>query len=143
MTNPPDGASGQDTPDAPPGPPARTKSTTRTLVIMVGVVLAIAALGLAALVIYTRFFSLTGAAGGDCLTGDIDKPYSIEVTECGGPDANYQVVGRVEDKSMAEFESNAGKKACQSFKEAEFLYFEGFGDDATASGAILCLTTAS
>lgn len=143
MTNPPEGTSDQDTPHAPPGKPARTRSTTRTVVIMVGVVLGIAALGLAALVIYTRFFTLTDAAVGDCLAGDINKPYSIEITDCGTPQANYQVVGRVEDKSMAEFESKAGKKACKPFKEAEFLYFEGFGDDATASGAILCLRTAS
>lgn len=143
MTNPPEGASERGTPNAPPGPPARTNSTTKTLVIMVGVVLAIAALGLAALTIYTRFFTLTDAAVGDCLTGDINKPYSIEITECGAPNANYQVVGRVEDKSMAEFESKAGKQACRPFKEAEFRYFEGFGDDATASGAILCLTRAS
>ncbi|GAA5128178.1 LppU/SCO3897 family protein [Haloechinothrix salitolerans] len=143
MTNPPEDASGERKPHAPPGPPARTTSTTKTLLIMVGAVLGIAALGLAALIIYTRFFTLTGAEVGDCLTGDINKPYSIEVADCGAPDATYRVVGRVEDKTMAEFESKAGKKACAPFKDAEFVYFEGYGDDATASGAILCLSEAN
>ncbi|MPY77476.1 MAG: hypothetical protein GEV04_03080 [Actinophytocola sp.] len=136
MTKPPDRA-------APPGPPPHPKSTKRTLVIMVSVVLGIAPLGLVALFVYTRFFTLTGAQVGDCLAGDIDKPYSIEITDCGAADANYRVVGRVEDKSMVEFESKAGKKTCAPFKDAEFLYFEGFGDDAAASGAILCLSKAS
>lgn len=143
MTNPPEGESAEHTPYSPPRSPARTKSTTKTLAIMVAVVLGIAALGLAALFIYTRFFTLTGAEVGDCLAGDINKPYSIAITDCGTPDANYQVVGRVEDKTMAEFESKAGKKACAPFKDAEFLYFEGFGDDAAASGAILCLSKAN
>lgn len=143
MTNPPEPASATRGPYAPPGPPQRSKSPTKVLVIMVSVVLGLAALGLAALFVYVRFYELTGAEVGDCLAGDIEDPYSIAITECGTQDARYEVVGKVEDKTMADFESDAGERACTRFDRAEYLYFEGFGDDAAASGAILCLAEPS
>jgi hypothetical protein len=119
--------SAQNSPDARvPAPRSRRRS-------VVGIVIAVILLaGLVALVLYVRTTSPSSAAVGDCLqrgSGD-----SVAIVECDDPNAEFEVVGRVEDQTEIE----AGITSCSPFEEqgSTQVYWEG---EQGGSGFVLCL----
>jgi hypothetical protein len=70
------------------------------------------------------------AVVGDCVkqTGD----NSVKVVDCGSGDAQYKVVGRVEDKSAI----SASLSACREFKDTDKTYWYG---EQGKNGTVLCL----
>ena len=72
---------------------------------------------------------------GDCVAQEGSD--DLKVVECGSADADYKVVGRVEDKTQTE----AGISACGPFVDqgAEQAYWEG---ESGKKGLVLCLAPA-
>jgi len=78
---------------------------------------------------------LTGAPStakaGDCVKVEGDTP---TVVECTAPEAEYQVVARLEDKTEVEF--HISRNICSGHPEAERAFWEG---KKGGSGYVLCL----
>jgi hypothetical protein len=86
--------------------------------------------GLAGVAYYFRTHDASAAKVGDCVTktgGD-----GIAITGCGDSDADFTVVGWVEDKS----EIAASISACSDFGNATSSYWEGKSGE---KGTVLCL----
>jgi hypothetical protein len=121
-------------PSAPPPTdapePARKRSRRGKVigVVLVGVFIAI----LAALTIYAKRTSPSGAAVGDCLRRGMQD--AVAVVPCGDPEAEFEVVGRVEDQTEIE----AGISTCSPFADqgATQVYWEG---EQGGTGFVLCL----
>jgi len=108
-------------------PPA--KSTTGAKIVMV-IVLVLLFGGLGAAVYFVRQSDPGLAKVGDCVaqgSGD-----SISVVECSDPDADFTVVGRLENKTQID----AGLFACSDFDKATSSYWEG---EQGEQGTVLCL----
>lgn len=109
-----------------PAPRSRRRS-------VIGIVVAVVFLaGLVAVVLYLRTTSPSSAAVGDCLergSGD-----SVTVVECDDPNAEFEVVGRVEDQTEIE----AGITSCSPFEDqgSTQVYWEG---EQGGTGFVLCL----
>jgi hypothetical protein len=69
------------------------------------------------------------AAAGSCVKADGD---SVTVLSCDDSDAEFKVLGRVEDKTQIA----AGITACGDFDGTEQTYWESSGGD---TGFVLCL----
>ncbi|HXV94721.1 MAG TPA: hypothetical protein VD813_15565, partial [Pseudonocardia sp.] len=72
------------------------------------------------------------AVAGDCVArvGDDD----LRIVDCGGGEAEFRVVGRLEDRTAAD----AGAFACTEFPEATNVFWQGEPDPG-ATGFVLCL----
>jgi hypothetical protein len=120
----------------PPGPapqPARRGGAGRAIVILVVVLVVVG--GLIGAGIYLNRDAANKAKVGDCVAqqGSDD----LKVVECGSADADFKVVGRVEDKTQTE----ASLGACDAFVDqgAEQAYWEG---EPGKKGLVLCLAPA-
>jgi hypothetical protein len=120
----------------PPGPapqPARRGGAGRAIVILVVVLVVVG--GLAAAGWYFSRDAANKANVGDCVQqqGSDD----LKVVDCASADADYKVVGRVEDKTQTE----ASLGACDDFTDqgAESAYWEG---ESGKKGLVLCLAPA-
>jgi hypothetical protein len=67
---------------------------------------------------------------GDCVAQDGQD--SVHLVDCAGSDAEYTVVGRLEDTSQI----SAGIGACGDFETATSSYWEG---EQGGKGTVLCL----
>jgi hypothetical protein len=114
----------------PPGPaqPARRGGAGRLIVILVVAVVVIG--GLIALGVFLNRDAASSAKVGDCVqqSGGDD----IKVVKCDDANADYKVVGRVENKTQVE----ASLSACDPFPDAESAYWEGKPGE---KGLVLCL----
>jgi hypothetical protein len=121
----------------PPGPapqPARRGGGARRAIVILVVLLVVVG-GLVAVGIFLNRDSASSAKVGDCVQqkGSDD----LKVVKCDSADADYKVVGRVEDKTQTE----AGLNACSPFVDqgAEQAYWEG---ESGKKGLVLCLAPA-
>jgi hypothetical protein len=115
----------------PPGAVVSPKRSRRRSVVSIVFIVVFSA-GLIALVVYLRGASASSAAVGDCLkrgSGD-----SIAIVECDDPEAEFEVVGRVEDQTEIE----AGITTCSPFEDqgSTQVYWEG---EQGGAGFVLCL----
>jgi hypothetical protein len=85
------------------------------------------------------------AKAGDCL-GNLDAPAegettdanNAEVVDCNSADAKYNVVGRVNGKTFAEFDADGDMKICgDAGVTAEAQFWSG---EEGKTGYVLCLT---
>jgi hypothetical protein len=108
-------------------PPAKTSLAQK---IVVGLIVLALAGCLGGAVFWVRTTDPQSAEVGDCVaqgSGD-----SISVVECGDADADFTVVGRLENKTQIE----AGLFACSDFESATSSYWEG---EQGEKGIVLCL----
>jgi len=101
--------------------------------VVAGMVLVVAVLAvLAGLGVYVSRTDAGDAAAGDCLRRRGRD--SVAVVACHHPDAEFEVVGRVEDQTERE----AGTITCDNFAErgATQVYWEG---EEGGTGFVLCL----
>ncbi|HSK95177.1 MAG TPA: hypothetical protein VK891_01045 [Euzebyales bacterium] len=96
------------------------------------VLLAVVVAALAALAVYASRTSATSAAVGDCLRRSSGE--SVAIVPCDDPEAEFEVVGRVEDQTEIE----AGITTCSPFADrgATQVYWEG---EQGGTGFVLCL----
>jgi hypothetical protein len=111
-----------------PGPAPRFRRGRILGIVIAGILL----MAFAARAITTARSSPSSAAVGDCLrrgTGD-----AVAVVPCDRSDAEFEVVGRVEDQTEIE----AGTTTCDPFahRGATQIYWEGQQD---GTGFVLCL----
>ncbi len=110
--------------------PARTPPTSRKATVIAWMFLAVFIAGLAGVAHYFRTHDASVAKVGDCVTktgGD-----GIAITGCDDSDADFTVVGRVENQS----EIAASISACGKFDDATSSYWEGKSGE---KGTVLCL----
>ena len=81
------------------------------------------------------------AAVGDCMVGQ--NADDMKVVECTDPTAEWTVLGRIEDKTEAEFTDNS----CDAFSQTDVAYYQAQKRRGIAGliqgepkGFILCLT---
>jgi hypothetical protein len=115
----------------PPGAGVPPKRSRRRSVVRIVVIVAVLA-GLVVLGMYMRRTAAASAAVGDCLkrgSGD-----SVAIVECDDPEAELEVVGRVEDQTEIE----AGITTCSPFADqgSTQVYWEG---EQGGTGFVLCL----
>jgi hypothetical protein len=67
---------------------------------------------------------------GDCLHQVASD--DVKIVKCGSADADFSVVGKVEDKTQTE----ASGSACEAFPEAESIYW---WSNSGSKGDVLCL----
>jgi hypothetical protein len=111
-------------------PKRRNKRRIIQLVVAAVVVIAGVIVG-----IYSLHTSPGGAQVGDCLSGDPSNPDNADAmkkTDCTSNDAQYKVVGRLDDKTRSDFD----KEDCSGFPTADAAFWE---NDQGDTGAILCL----
>ena len=108
-------------------PPA--KSTTSAKIIL-AIVLLLLFGGLGAAVYFVRQSDPALAKVGDCVAQESGD--SVSVVECTDPDADFKVVGRLENKTQVD----AGLFACSDFEKATSSYWEG---EQGEKGTVLCL----
>ncbi|RAY12825.1 hypothetical protein DPM19_22665 [Actinomadura craniellae] len=119
----------------PPQQPARARGGNRGTVvglIVIGVIVALIAVA----GYFARQSDPDTATVGDCIargTGD-----SVRVVECTSPDSAYKVVGKVEDKTQAEF-SASSRSICRPFPGVETAFWKG---ETGGDGYVLCLAPA-
>jgi hypothetical protein len=70
------------------------------------------------------------AAVGDCVRPDGDN--SVKIVDCTDPQAQYKVVGRIEDKT----EIDAQLSACDAYPDTTNVYWSG---ESGGTGFVLCL----
>jgi hypothetical protein len=112
-----------------PGAVPPAKSSKKQMAVAWLIILLLAAAGAGA-AYYFRQIDPQRAKVGDCVKqtgGD-----SIEVTECSDGDADFTVVGRIENKTSID----AGLFACSDFDAATSSYWEG---EEGEKGTVLCL----
>ena len=118
-------------PAAPPPQPARRGGGWKKRILSIVAGLAVLAV-IAGIGAYLNRDAANKAKVGDCVSQEGSD--DLKVVECGSSDADFKVVGRVEDKTQAE----AGISACGPFVEqgAEQAYWEG---ERGKKGLVLCL----
>jgi hypothetical protein len=89
--------------------------------------------GLAAVGTYLNRDAASKAKVGDCVQQQGSN--DLKVVKCDDANADYKVVGRVENKTQVE----AGLSACDAFPDAESAYWEG---EQGKKGLVLCLAPA-
>ena len=119
----------------PPGPapqPVRRGGGMRRRIITIVVALVVIG-ALAAVGAYLNRDAASKAKVGDCVqqSGSND----LKVVKCDDANADYKVVGRVDDKTQTE----ASLSACDPFPDAESAYWEG---EQGKKGLVLCLAPA-
>lgn len=116
-----------------PQPVRRGGGAKRAIVILVVLVVVVG--GLVALGIFLNRDAASSAKVGDCVSQEGSD--DLKVVKCDSADADFKVVGRVEDKTQTE----AGLNACGPFVEqgAEQAYWEG---EPGKKGLVLCLAPA-
>ena len=110
------------------GSTAKPASSRRATVIAY-LFLAAFCVGIAAMGFWLWSGDASRAAAGSCVKADGD---SITVLGCDESDAEFKVLGRVEDKTQIE----AGITACGDYDATEQTYWESSGGD---TGFVLCL----
>jgi hypothetical protein len=110
------------------GSTAQPRSTRRGTVIAY-LFLAAFGVGIIAMGYYLWQGDASRASAGSCVKSSGDD---VTVVDCGGSDAEFKVLGRVEDKTQIE----AGITACGDFDATEQTYWESSGGD---TGFVLCL----
>lgn len=122
-------------------PPARKVGTGKKIAIWVVSAVAVFALAMVAVFVYERYFQPVAAEVGDCVSGDLDDPYSVSTVACDEPDAEYKVVGKLGNQRLSEFESDDSEDVCADYDDVEYYFFDGIEPDAAgdAVGAVLCL----
>jgi hypothetical protein len=96
---------------------------------LIGIVVAVVVFGVA---IWLGMDEPARAKVGDCVSGTSAE--ELQIVECASPQAEWKVVGRVEDKAQTEMSS-----ACQAFQNAERAYWQG---EQGKNGLVLCLAAA-
>jgi hypothetical protein len=99
-----------------------------------GLVVAVVVFGLVGFV--ARF--ATGdpdiAKVGDCMSGTTAE--NLKVVKCTEAGAQYKIVGKIDDKSQSDFNSNSGS-ICKPFPSAESAFWKG---ESGGKGYVLCLS---
>ncbi len=70
---------------------------------------------------------------GDCMSGT--SADDLKVVKCTEAGAQYKIVGKVEDKTQSEFNSDSGS-ICKAFPTAESAFWKG---EEGGKGYVLCL----
>lgn len=111
--------------------PKRSRRRSFAGIVLIAVFVA----GLVAFVMFLRGTEASGAAVGDCVKQEGDD--ALAIVACDGPDAEYEVLGRVEDQSEIE----AGITSCAPFEDQRSTqaYWEG---ERGGTGFVLCLAEA-
>jgi hypothetical protein len=144
---PPYGAPGYPPPAPPPPATSARRSPVRTILIIVSALLALCCIGsVVTLAINgTKIVNsvrnppapkVGACMGGDSLasqTPDQFKEVNLREVNCTATNANYKVVGRIDNKTQAE--ANV-RTICAPFTTAEFVYWEG---QPGKPGTVLCL----
>ncbi|GIJ69094.1 LppU/SCO3897 family protein [Virgisporangium ochraceum] len=115
---------------AAPQPPRRGGGWGKRIAGIVATLLVLG--GIFAVTTYLNRDAASKAKVGDCVSQEGSD--ELKVVECGSAEADFKVVGRVEDKTQAE----AGISACGPFVDqgAEQAYWEG---EQGKKGLVLCL----
>lgn len=108
-------------------PPKKSSVTQKIVVTLIFVALA-GCLG--GMVYFVRKSDPGLAKVGDCVSQEGGN--SVSVVDCGDTDADFTVVGRLENKT----EIDAGLFACSDFDAATSSYWEG---EQGEKGTVLCL----
>lgn len=108
-------------------PPAKTSLAQK---FVVGVILLLLVACLGGGVYYVRKSDPQHAKVGDCVSQDGGD--AISRVDCGDSDADFAVVGRLENRSQVD----AGLFACDDFEGATSSYWEG---EQGEKGTVLCL----
>lgn len=120
---------GQHAAPPPEAPPKRTAGIgKRILRSVLGLVVVFGAL-----FAYKQFTGAPETASvGDCMVGQ--SADALKTAKCDDAAAAWKVVGRLSDKTEAEFDSN--EEICKAYPTAETWYWEG---DKGGKGYVLCL----
>ena len=115
----------------PPPQPVRQGGGWKKRVVSIVVGLVVLA-GIAGVSWYMNRDAANKAKVGDCVAQEGTN--DLKVVECSSADADFKVVGRVEDKTQSE----AGNTVCAPFVDqgAEQAYWEG---ESGKKGLVLCL----
>lgn len=123
----------QPIPPAPQAPDRRddrgSKANTIIGLSLIGLVLVIIAAGSW----WARQDDPDSAAVGDCVARD--GADSVKVVDCTDPASAFKVVGKVDDKTQAQFSAGSGS-ICKPFKGAKSAFWKG---ESGGSGYVLCL----
>jgi hypothetical protein len=129
----------------PPATPPRRGGPLKIILAIVGGVLALCCIGGVILAV-VNWDSISGgdpgsSKAGDCLGGkaidqssDEFQEADLKVVKCSDGDAKYKVVGRVEDKTQTEAQTD--ENVCSAFADATSLYWQG---QKGKKGVVLCL----
>jgi hypothetical protein len=133
----------------PMAPPGRRGGPLKIILAVVAGLLLLCCIGIVAIATIggSRFFggdNLNNANVGTCVNADQSLNRSsdrfenvkLEVVSCADANADYKVVGRVENKTQAEANANT---ICDAFPDASFVYWQGRQNQR---GTVLCLADA-
>jgi len=109
-----------------PEAPSQAKRGSKLRRALIGIVAVVVALGVA---IWLGMDEPARAKVGDCVSGTSAE--ELQIVECTSAEAEWKVVGRVEDKAQTEMST-----ACQAFQSAEQAYWQG---EPGKDGLVLCL----
>jgi hypothetical protein len=108
-------------------PPAKTSLAQK---FVVGAALLLLAVCLGGGVYYVRKSDPQHAKVGDCVSQDGED--AVSIVGCGDSDADFTVVGRLENRTQTD----AGLFACDDVEGATSSYWEG---EQAEKGTVLCL----
>ena len=145
---PPPGGQPFGGPTATPPAPPKSGGAKKTLFSILGVIVALVVVGVIKFAANGLFNddATEEAKAGDCI-GSVDAPKEGETTDasgakvvdCGSADAKYQVLGRVDGKTRADFDADQDGTICTEagFGDAKLFIWSG---RTGQTGYILCLT---
>jgi hypothetical protein len=116
-----------------PAPKAPSKSSGLVKRI-IGILVVAAVVGLGGLAWKYMTGAPETAKVGDCLAGNSEK--DLKTVKCDDAKAQHKVVGKLEDKTEAEFDAASDTNPCTAFPTAESAFWEG---KKGGKGYILCL----
>ncbi|HEY0697919.1 MAG TPA: hypothetical protein VGD43_08930 [Micromonospora sp.] len=117
-----------------PVPPAPSKGKG-ILGRIIGAVVVFAVISLGALAWKYISGDPDTAKVGDCLVAG-DKEEDLTTTKCDDAKAQYKVVGKIDNKTEAEFNASSVSNPCEAFPTAESAFWKG---EKGGTGYILCL----
>ena len=105
---------------------------------IVGIVVVVLVLFVGGIIWRTVTGAPSTAKVGDCVSGSVSNANETKVVDCTDAKATGKVVGKVEDKTEAEFQSNT-EEICKPYPTAETAFWEG---NSGKKGYVLCLAPA-
>ncbi|MFI0353049.1 hypothetical protein [Actinomadura sp. 9N407] len=111
-------------------PPRKRRKTGQTIV------LSLLAAGISAMAVAGWMASKSSpdmAAVGDCVARDGDS--NIRIVDCTDPKRQYEVVGKVPDKTQVQF-SISSRTICKAYPQAKTAFWKG---ESGGDGYVLCL----